>query len=332
MLPYPTPPKGGGLYVIWLSECDEPHYYGGRAVSFKRRWRTHLQRLQKCIHKNPRMQATFNKYGVFRPEVLTRLHQKDHPEAEQTWLDENVTNPRCVNISPYAIGGCGNHSEETKARMSEAAQKRWETNPQSHGDSTRKLISTQQKGRIWINNGTGSQRLFLGDAEPLLATGWVRGRLGASGRQRGLWIHLNGEQKRVAPEEVDAYLAQGWARGTLKKQRGLWVHRPGTTERKRVTPDDLDAYLSEGWVRGSGKTRKMAWVNREGVKKRIPVEEVDTYLDDGWSRGSGDKTVGSRLWAHRFTADGTLERKRVSKAELPALLESGWIRGTGSQG
>ena len=69
MLPYPTPPKGGGLYVIWLSECDEPHYYGGRAVSFKRRWRTHLQRLQKGIHKNPRMQATFNKYGVFRPEV-----------------------------------------------------------------------------------------------------------------------------------------------------------------------------------------------------------------------------------------------------------------------
>jgi group I intron endonuclease len=309
MLTYPTPPKGGGLYVIWLSECDEPHFYGGRTYSFKRRWRTHLQRLQKGVHKNPRMQATFNKYGVFRPEVLTCLHREAHPEAEQAWLDENHGKPGCVNISPHATGGnfvewaperrrrhseihMGiTHTEEAKAKMSrtratrpdlieaaraslaenrctnpevlrgniqkaiesnvgrkqsqatiekraakhrgrkntpetiekmrQSALRRCEEKPQAHGESTRALISSQQKGRIWINNGTKNRRLFPEEAEPLLAEGWVRGKLGRS---------------------------------------------------------------------------------------------------------------GSGLWAHRFTEDGTLERKRVPKAELPALLESGWIRGTGPQG
>jgi len=103
MLPYDTPPSGGGLYVIWLSDA---HFYGGRAQSFKRRWETHFRKLQEGTHGNPRMQNVFNKYGRFEPQVLKKVHSKTgRIAAEQEWLDENQGGEGCVNISPWADGG-----------------------------------------------------------------------------------------------------------------------------------------------------------------------------------------------------------------------------------
>jgi len=83
------------------------------------------------------MQATFNKYGVFRPEVVQRhATQRSLVAAEQEWLDKNYGASGCVNLSPHATGGniidwtpemrqklseshLGNtHSKATKAKMS----------------------------------------------------------------------------------------------------------------------------------------------------------------------------------------------------------------------
>ena len=93
-------PQGGGLYIIWLSET---HYYGGRTTSFKRRWRTHLRHLLSGTH-NAHAQNVFNKYGVFKPQVLQLLDRDEHVEAEQEWLDANYRKEGCVNISPHATG------------------------------------------------------------------------------------------------------------------------------------------------------------------------------------------------------------------------------------
>lgn len=286
MLSYPTPSPGGGLYVIWLSDEDEPHYYGGRTTSFKRRWRSHLRDLEAGKHDNDRMQSTFNKYGVFRPEVLVRLKPKGHVETEQEWLDTHYGKVGCVNLSPCSAGGSGGHTEatrrkmsktrascpvlvqkareslavnrctdvetlrvnvlaaieantgsrqsqetkskraeshrgrtntpETLALMSASAKRRAALQPPSHGDETRALISSQQKGRIWINDGQKNRRLFPEEAEGLLAQGWVRGKLGRSGS--GLWAHryVDGslERQRIPKAELPGLLATGWSRGT----------------------------------------------------------------------------------------------------------------------
>jgi len=263
MLPNDTPPSGGGLYLIWLSDEDEPHYYGGRTTCYARRWRQHEVALQGGTHTNRRMQATFDKYGVFRAEAMPT--DGDLTEAEQAWLDEHHGNPRCVNLSPHACGGnhiewtperrkrrseryTGNvsHSEETRrrmsetrstrpdlvekarqslarntctdpvilarnaakatahntgkkqtpehiekraaahrgrkntpetlARMSESAKRRAAEQPTEHSAETRALISRQQKGRIWITDGTRNRRVFPAEAQPLFAAGWARGR------------------------------------------------------------------------------------------------------------------------------------------------------------
>ena len=264
-----TPPSGG-LYLIWLSDEDEPHYYGGRTTCYARRWRQHEAALEGGTHTNRRMQSTYNKYGVFRVEAVPT--DADLTEAEQVWLDEHHGKPRCVNLSPHACGG--NHIEwtperrkrrserymghvrseesirrqietfksrpdlmeqarqsaarnrlpkgykatpehraniaaaqqgkkqtpehiekraaahrgrkntpETLVRMSESAKRRAAEQPTEHGVETRALISRQQKGRIWINDGTRNRRVFPAEAIPLLDCGWSRGRL--AGRLAG---------------------------------------------------------------------------------------------------------------------------------------------------
>ena len=264
MLPNDTPPSGGGLYLIWLSDEDEPHYYGGRTTCYARRWRDHETALQGGRHTNSRMQATFDKYGVFRVEAVPT--DDDNIEAEQAWLDEHYGKPRCVNLSPHAVGGnivewtperrkrrserymghvrseesrrrqaetiksrpdlmekarqslarnaCTDpvilarnaakasahntgkkqspetiakraaahrgrkNTPETIARMKAAAKRRVkEHGAPSHGADTRALISQQQRGRIWVNDGTTNRRVFPDEAVALLAAGWVRGRI-----------------------------------------------------------------------------------------------------------------------------------------------------------
>jgi len=69
------------------------------------------------------------------------------------------------------------NTPETLARMSESAKRRAQAQPTSHGGATRSLISTQQRGRVWVNDGQANQRLFPEEADRLLACGWRKGRV-----------------------------------------------------------------------------------------------------------------------------------------------------------
>lgn len=68
------------------------------------------------------------------------------------------------------------HTDETKARMSEAGKIRAQEHPTTHGEATRALISEQQTGRVWVNDGATNRRVRPAEAEPLLAAGWLPGR------------------------------------------------------------------------------------------------------------------------------------------------------------
>ena len=93
----------GGVYRIWLSDR---HYYIGRSKCFKDRWASHLRGLQAGDHGNAYMQACYNKFGVFRAEVLEYQDtRKGRREGEQRWLDKCYGQEGCVNLSPWAYGG-----------------------------------------------------------------------------------------------------------------------------------------------------------------------------------------------------------------------------------
>ena len=236
--------EGGGVYVLWLSDS---HYYGGRAKEFKTRWRNHLRDLRAGKHENPRVQAVFKKYGQFEPRVILALEDASFEalkDAEQKWLDEHFRKPGCMNLSPFADGGCAFRSEETRrkmsatrasrpdlvekaqeslarnqlhldpekkrarllsmaantkgkrqspehvskrasanrgrkntpetiAQMSESAKRRAFAHPTSHGSETRALISKQQRGRVWVNNGLRNSRMF----PDRISVGWSIGRI-----------------------------------------------------------------------------------------------------------------------------------------------------------
>lgn len=116
MLPYPTPPSGGGLYVIRLSDT---HYYGGRTKAFANRWSVHYRLLRDNKHFNAHAQAVFNQHGRFEPEVLhATLDEREQRESESVWLQNNVGKSGCVNLSRSADGVHSGyiHSEATRAK------------------------------------------------------------------------------------------------------------------------------------------------------------------------------------------------------------------------
>lgn len=115
MVPYTTPPKGGGLYVIRLSDT---HYYGGRTKCFRTRWAVHRRLLREGKHFNAHAQAVFNKHGRFDAEVVCVISVDEQRAAEKAWLDENFDKPGCVNLSRSSDGVHAGyrHSEETRAK------------------------------------------------------------------------------------------------------------------------------------------------------------------------------------------------------------------------
>jgi hypothetical protein len=115
MLPYPTPPNGGGLYVIRLSDT---HYYGGRTKSFPNRWAVHYRLLRDGKHFNPHAQSVFDQHGRFEPEVLRVLPVDAQRAAEQEWLEGHFGQHGCVNLSQSADGvHVGyRHTEVTRAK------------------------------------------------------------------------------------------------------------------------------------------------------------------------------------------------------------------------
>lgn len=174
MLPYPTPPSGGGLYVIRLSDT---HYYGGRTKAFTNRWAVHYRLLRDGKHFNAHAQAVFNQHGRFEPEVLcVTPNEGERRELEGAWLQGNVGKPGCVNLSRSADGVHAGythteatrvkhrrpvHTDESKEKCRQAARRpRKSYTPHPHTEESRAKLSASLK-RVWArrrmpgSNGQG---------------------------------------------------------------------------------------------------------------------------------------------------------------------------------
>lgn len=78
-----------------------------------------------------------------------------------------------------------------------------------------KKISTTQRGRVWVNNGSNCRHVWPGEIESLKKQGWQEGRLkGQTPDTTGLIrIFRGSERKAIKSEDLGKYISEGWTRG-----------------------------------------------------------------------------------------------------------------------
>lgn len=258
MLPYLTPPSGGGLYIIRLSDT---HYYGGRAVCFATRWYDHLRNLQTGTHTNSRMQRVFNKHGKFSPEIVRVLDRDIQTDAEQAWLNEHHGKPGCVNISPHATGG--NFIEwtpEMRQRLSEAHK------------GQRLSAASIEKRRQTVK----SRPDLVEKARESLARNRVH--VDATARNRKTGEKLRG--RKQDPEAV----AKRAASNRGRKNTPDTLRRMSESAKRRAQAQPT-SHGGETRALISAQQRGRVWVNDGRVNQRLFPEEADRLLACGWGKG-----------------------------------------------
>lgn len=138
-------------------------YYIGSAESFERRKWQHIYDLKRVAHKNPKLQASWNKHGAdaFVFEVIEQIPEgRSAFDIENTYLHKCVGQPDCYNINTDAIGMRTGipHTEEAKAKQSakvQAALAEGRAGKFIPDEETRAKMSTSAKGN---QNAKGYKR------------------------------------------------------------------------------------------------------------------------------------------------------------------------------
>jgi group I intron endonuclease len=94
------------MAVIYrITNMANGKYYIGSTESFARREWQHKYDLRRGVHKNPRLQAAWNKYGeeMFVFEVIEEIPTGGNQlQIEDMWLGQHVGRAECYNINPGA--------------------------------------------------------------------------------------------------------------------------------------------------------------------------------------------------------------------------------------
>ena len=127
-----------GIYRINLGNG---WFYIGSSANMGGRKQNHLSDLNRQKHCNQKMQAIYNKYEVFKFEVLFECAIEELIIKEQVLLDAHFTDGKCANILPNAGSSLGyKHSAETRANMSGARKGKIPS------DESRAKMSAAKKG------------------------------------------------------------------------------------------------------------------------------------------------------------------------------------------
>jgi group I intron endonuclease len=153
--------------IYQITNMESGKYYIGSAESFEKRMWQHKSDLRRNVHKNPRLQAAWNKYGAdaFVFEVIEVIPTGEHTLTwENKYLHEHVGKGDCYNINIDATAPRlgQKHSAYTRAkiaanRTAPAGDKHYRYGKQV-SEETRAKIGATQRGvkkatRIFSSEG-----------------------------------------------------------------------------------------------------------------------------------------------------------------------------------
>ncbi len=133
-----------GIYII----RHEPtgRFYVGSSINISQRWREHRYQLRHNKHKNPHLQASWNKYGeqAFIFIIIEECDPTIIIEREQYYLDQHEWYYN-QNLQADRV----THTDEVREKIAAANRRRVIT------DETRKRNANSQKARarVWPLNG-----------------------------------------------------------------------------------------------------------------------------------------------------------------------------------
>jgi group I intron endonuclease len=135
--------KTSGVYSI-TNTVSGKRYYGSSVDMDKRRLK-HWSDLRSGKHKNPHLQAAWNKYGetAFEFEPLVYCGENQLLDVEQTFIDNNQGGYN-IGQSADAPARGQKRTAEMLANLSAAVAARW-ADPEQ-----RKKLSAERKAR-WAN-------------------------------------------------------------------------------------------------------------------------------------------------------------------------------------
>jgi len=134
-----------GIYEI--SHPATGRSYVGSAVNIKKRWKEHRRTLETGKHHSKFMMRTAAKYGIDSLEfkVLLFCSRDNLLMYEQRAID--VIKPE-FNSAPIAGSQLGfRMSDESKAKLSEAAKRTRNFTGHRHSEESKALISASRKGK-----------------------------------------------------------------------------------------------------------------------------------------------------------------------------------------
>jgi len=143
--------------IYRITNMANGKFYIGSAESFARREWQHKYDLKRNTHKNPRLQAAWNKYGeeMFVFEIIEEVApDRSAFDIENTYLHKVVGQEDCYNVNTDAVGMRTGIklTDETKQRIS--VNRRGKHGGEAHyrygqtvSDEVRQKIGDAQRGK-----------------------------------------------------------------------------------------------------------------------------------------------------------------------------------------
>lgn len=251
----------GGIYSI---VCG-PKIYIGQTKDLSNRLSGHFSYLRRGIHKNPHLQAAWNKYGEdeFDFEVIEECNESIRDERERFWITffNSLDRKSGYNIES---GGLENkhHSEESRKLISDKAKGR------KVSDESRLKMSLSRKGRIKSRqeceklSKSLKGRVFTKEHCEKISKGLIGRKMSDEARQRMSASHLG----KKLPEHVKEAILKVW---TGRK------HTPETIDKMRIAKRNMSEETKE-----KIRNANLGKVTSEETKEKLRIANTGRSLSE----------------------------------------------------
>jgi group I intron endonuclease len=207
-----------GVYAIRNTVTDQ--VYVGSAYSFKNRWSRHRQELILGTHCNPKLQASWNKYGkdAFVFEVLAYCSKGDVLIFEQLGIDAFDSYNKGFNLCSKAGSRAGTtQSSEARERIRLSMMGKTNRKGQSNSEEHSLAIGIAMKGNQYAK-GHCRSGYTLSPSHLTNLSESHKGYVWSEESKARLRANTKGRPGRKSTVVTRQAMRDGWAKRKLKLQ------------------------------------------------------------------------------------------------------------------